>query len=91
MLALRQGRGVLCHGAGSTSYTTPIQDSLLHFISITCASFLSRPQKTWTMLRVAAVTGSEKSPPGGETAPTMVTLPFRIGLAPAQVTLPARS
>jgi hypothetical protein len=43
------------------------------------------------MLRVAAVTGSEKSPPGGETAPTMVTLPFRIGLAPAQVTLPARS
>jgi len=43
------------------------------------------------MLRVAAVTGSEKSPPGGETAPTMVTLPFQIGLAPAQVTLPARS
>ena len=39
----------------------------------------------------AVVTGSEKSPPGGETAPTMVTLPFRIGLAPAQVTLPARS
>jgi hypothetical protein len=52
---------------------------------------LVEAQKTWTMLRVAAVTGSEKSPPGGETAPTMVTLPFRIGLAPAQVTLPARS
>ena len=32
-----------------------------------CASFLSRPQKTWTIPRVADVTGSEKSPPGGET------------------------
>jgi hypothetical protein len=27
------------------------------------------------MLRVADVTGSEKSPPGGETAPTMETEP----------------
>ena len=32
-----------------------------------CASFLSRPQNTCTMPRVAEVTGSEKSPPGGET------------------------
>lgn len=31
------------------------------------ASFLSRPQKTWTIPRVDEVTGSEKSPPGGET------------------------
>jgi hypothetical protein len=35
---------------------------------------------TWTMPRVAEVTGSEKSPPGGETAPTMLTLPSRSGL-----------
>lgn len=31
------------------------------------ASFLSRPQNTCTIPRVAAVTGSEKSPPGGDT------------------------
>ena len=43
------------------------------------ASFLSRPQKTWTMPRVAAHTGSEKSPPGGETAPTMEMEPVRVG------------
>lgn len=40
-----------------------------------CASFLSKPQKTCTMFNVATVTGSEKSPPGGETAPTIVTEP----------------
>ena len=45
---------------------------------------------TCTMPRVAEVTGSEKSPPGGETAPTMVTLPSRLGL-PRHDTLPARS
>ena len=28
------------------------------------------------MDKVAAVTGSEKSPPGGETAPTIVTVPY---------------
>ena len=38
------------------------------------------------MPSVAEVTGSEKSPPGGETAPTTVTLPSRLGL-PKQVTL----
>lgn len=31
------------------------------------------------MPRVAEVTGSEKSPPGGETAPTIVTEPSRSG------------
>ena len=30
---------------------------------------------TWTMLRVWAVTGSEKSPPGGLTAPTILDTP----------------
>lgn len=40
-----------------------------------CASFLSKPQNTWTIPRVADVTGSEKSPPGGDTAPTMDTEP----------------
>ena len=38
------------------------------------------------MPSVADVTGSEKSPPGGDTAPTTVTLPSRLGL-PRQVTL----
>ena len=38
------------------------------------------------MPSVAEVTGSEKSPPGGETAPTTVTLPSRLGL-PKHVTL----
>ena len=31
------------------------------------ASFLSNPQNTCTIPRVADVTGSEKSPPGGDT------------------------
>ena len=43
------------------------------------ASFLSKPQKTYTILSVLIVTGSEKSPPGGETAPTIVTLPSLSG------------
>lgn len=42
------------------------------------------------MLRVEAVTGSEKSPPGGDTAPTIVTVPSLFG-DPKQVTLPALS
>ena len=32
-----------------------------------CANFLSKPQNTCTILNVADVTGSAKSPPGGET------------------------
>ena len=36
--------------------------------------------RTCTMDSVAAVTGSEKSPPGGDTAPTTVTEPSRSGL-----------
>ena len=55
-----------------------------------CASFLSRPQNTCTMPSVAEVTGSEKSPPGGLTAPTIVTLPSRFG-PPRHRTRPARS
>jgi len=42
------------------------------------------------MPSVAVVTGSEKSPPGGETAPTIETEPSRVG-EPKQATLPARS
>lgn len=52
------------------------------------ASFLSRPQKTWTIESVEVVTGSAKSPPGGLTAPTIVTEPVLSG-EPRQVTLPA--
>lgn len=35
---------------------------------------------TCTIPRVALVTGSEKSPPGGDTAPTILTEPSRSGL-----------
>lgn len=42
------------------------------------------------MARVAVVTGSAKSPPGGETAPTMVIDPSLSGL-PIVLTLPALS
>ena len=42
------------------------------------------------MLSVCAVTGSEKSPPGGLTAPTIVTLPSLVGL-PVHITRPALS
>jgi len=44
------------------------------------ASFLSNPQKTYTISSVAAVTGSEKSPPGGDTAPTIEIEPILFGL-----------
>ena len=47
-------------------------------------------QRACTMPSVAEVTGSEKSPPGGDTAPTMVTLPSRLG-PPRHTTRPARS
>ncbi len=43
------------------------------------ASFLSRPQKTYTIDIVAVVTGSAKSPPGGDTAPTIVIDPSLFG------------
>ena len=42
---------------------------------------------TCTIERVAAVTGSEKSPPGGLTAPTMVTVPSLLG-EPKHLTRP---
>lgn len=42
------------------------------------------------MLSVAEVTGSVKSPPGGDTAPTMVMEPSRWGF-PRQITRPLRS
>ena len=35
------------------------------------ANFLSNPQNTCTIPRVAVVTGSAKSPPGGETLKMM--------------------
>merc|ERR1712087_485050 len=55
-----------------------------------CANFLSKPQNTCTILKVADVTGSVKSPPGGETAPTTVTEPSRAGL-PKHCTRPLLS
>ena len=55
-----------------------------------CANFLSNPQKTCTIPKVADVTGSEKSPPGGDTAPTIETDPSRSGF-PKQRTRPALS
>jgi len=44
-----------------------------------CANFLSSPQKTYTIDNVAVVTGSVKSPPGGDTAPTIVIEPSLFG------------
>lgn len=41
---------------------------------------------TCTIPSVALVTGSEKSPPGGDTAPTILTEPSRSGL-PRHLTL----
>ncbi len=40
------------------------------------AKLASRAQKTLVTLKVFCETGYEKSPPGGETAPTMVTDPI---------------
>lgn len=48
----------------------------------------SSRQKAPTILKVDWVTGSDMSPPGGETAPTMVTAPSS---PPRVMTLPARS
>lgn len=44
---------------------------------------LQASKPTCTMDSVAVVTGSEKSPPGGDTAPTMVTLrgPGRVAVS----------
>ena len=50
----------------------------------------NRVMVTCTIPRVALVTGSEKSPPGGLTAPTMLTLPSLSGL-PRHLARPARS
>jgi len=54
------------------------------------ASFLSKPQKTYTVVNVATVTGSVKSPPGGDTAPTIEQDPVLSG-EPRHYTLPALS
>jgi hypothetical protein len=59
---------------------------------------LSKPQKTWTILNVADVTGSAKSPPGGETleekkktASKILFLVFLNIYAPTMLTEPSRS
>ena len=54
------------------------------------ATVLTYVIHTCTMLSVCDVTGSAKSPPGGDTAPTILTLPSRTGL-PKQRTRPALS
>mmetsp|Transcript_809 Transcript_809/g.1312 ORF Transcript_809/g.1312 Transcript_809/m.1312 type:complete len:85 (-) Transcript_809:245-499(-) len=41
--------------------------------------FIPSPQNTWTIERVAAVTGSEKSPLRGDTTPTTGTVPSSSG------------
>src|SRR3989338_11445590 len=54
-----------------------------------CASFASSAQSVFVTLNVDCVTGSEKSPPGGETAPIIETEPsFSM---PRGMTFPARS
>ena len=54
------------------------------------ANCASNPQNTFTILKVDCVTGSERSPPGGDTAPIAVTDPSLPSL-PKQTTLPALS
>ena len=54
------------------------------------ASFALKPQNTFTVRRVAWDTGSEISPPGGETAPIAVTAPVRPSV-PNVTTEPALS
>ena len=44
-------------------------------MSSVCQRLESSPQNTFTILKVAWVTGSERSPPGGETAPIAVRAP----------------
>lgn len=73
---------------GSTNH--PEWKSVGHAVLREGARGRQKGTQTCTMPRVAEVTGSEKSPPGGETAPTMVTLPSRLG-EPRQTTRPARS
>lgn len=46
----------------------------------TCINIDIDHDGTCTIPRVALVTGSEKSPPGGDTAPTILTEPSRSGL-----------
>jgi len=55
-----------------------------------CANFLSNPQNTCTIAKVAQVTGSVKSPPGGDTAPTIEIDPVLSG-DPKQLIFPALS
>ena len=54
------------------------------------ASFALKPQNTFTVRSVACDTGSEISPPGGDTAPMAVTAPSRPSL-PSVTTEPALS
>ncbi len=54
------------------------------------ASLSSRAQKTLTTLSVAWTTGSDRSPPGGLTAPMTLRAPARRS-RPRQTTRPARS
>lgn len=69
------GSKVLKNGSNALRYLEYEISQLTDGKCFRCANRFSRPQKTCTMPNVADVTGSEKSPPGGETAPTIVTDP----------------
>ena len=55
-----------------------------------CANVASNPQNTLATRNVFCVTGSDVSPPGGDTAPIAVIVPSRSSL-PNVSTRPARS
>lgn len=58
--------------------TYKLKNSLTNQIAI-FITFLYADVCTCTIPSVALVTGSEKSPPGGDTAPTILTEPSRSG------------
>ena len=78
------------NGSSTRSYLLYEISQLMAGKCLRCANFFSRPQNTCTIDSVADVTGSEKSPPGGDTAPTTVTEPSREG-EPSRLARPARS
>lgn len=63
-----------------------LKNQLIFFLHIYILFTYSRRYHTCTIPSVALVTGSEKSPPGGDTAPTILTDPSRSGF-PKHLTL----
>src|SRR3989344_1863528 len=63
------------HGSNVLRYNEYEVSQFIEGKCLLCANFASKAQKTFVTLNVLCVTGSEKSPPGGETAPMTETEP----------------